>query len=59
MSCIQQRRSFIGAKRLVEIDIRYVVPERTCRCTMCQMRMKYVETQVDLETQLGVIEQEI
>jgi hypothetical protein len=56
MACIQQRCSSCGAKRLAEIDVRYVVPERSFLCVMCQMRIGYIETQVKLETYVTSVE---
>jgi hypothetical protein len=59
MACIQQRCSSCGAKRFAEIDVRYVVPERSYLCVMCQGGVKYVETQVDLDTQRGFGETQV
>ncbi len=56
MACIQQRCKFCGAKRFAEIDVRYVVPERSFLCVMCQTRMEYVETQVNLDTYVTSVE---
>jgi hypothetical protein len=59
MACILQRCSSCGAKRFAEIDVRYVVPERSFICVMCQTRMGYVEMRVNLETQPGFGEAQV
>jgi hypothetical protein len=59
MACILQRCSSCGAKRFAEIDVRYVVPERSFLCVTCQIRMGYVEMQVNLETQRGFGETQV
>jgi hypothetical protein len=56
MACIQQQCSSCGAKRFAEIDVRYVVPERSFLCVMCQTRMGYVEMQVNLDTYVTSVE---
>jgi hypothetical protein len=59
MACIQQWCRSCGAKRFAEIDVRYVVPERSFLCVMCQTRMGYVEMQVNLESQRGFGETQV